>query len=350
MSVIRSIASDGTCIRPEAESIWFRRLAWDLISGVSKREAVGRCCASGCDEATALGAVEAILTDPLYDVAALHATRLQSRDWMLDVYSHLAELDCRPICDEVTRHLSRDAFLADYYKLNRPVCLRGFATDWPAVIKWSDPAYLARACGDMQVEVMVGREAAAIKDQNTSQHLRRRVPWSSYVNLVFASTNSNDYYIVSRNHFFDQADAQTLLHDITIPPYAHVDDAGEDVRLWFGPGGTVTSLHQDNINSLFVQVVGKKAVRLYPPWAAPAMQQRMLWYAGIEPSGHTESDPGVQRNPRGVVLQLDPGDALFIPVGWWHEVHALCLSMTVSFFNFGISNNYPVSWKYPFSA
>jgi ribosomal protein L16 Arg81 hydroxylase len=34
------------------------------------------------------------------------------------------------------------------------------------------------------------------------------------------------------------------------------------------------------------------------------------------------------------VFDLNPGEALFIPVGWWHHVRALDVSISVSFTNF----------------
>jgi ribosomal protein L16 Arg81 hydroxylase len=37
---------------------------------------------------------------------------------------------------------------------------------------------------------------------------------------------------------------------------------------------------------------------------------------------------------------LNPGDVLFIPVGCWHYVEGLETSITVSFINFQLDNNY----------
>jgi ribosomal protein L16 Arg81 hydroxylase len=37
---------------------------------------------------------------------------------------------------------------------------------------------------------------------------------------------------------------------------------------------------------------------------------------------------------------LEPGQALFIPVGWWHHVRSLDVSISVSFTNFLAPNDY----------
>jgi hypothetical protein len=42
---------------------------------------------------------------------------------------------------------------------------------------------------------------------------------------------------------------------------------------------------------------------------------------------------------------LSPGEVLFIPVGWWHHVRALDVSITVSFTNFRFANHY--EWSMP---
>jgi ribosomal protein L16 Arg81 hydroxylase len=39
-----------------------------------------------------------------------------------------------------------------------------------------------------------------------------------------------------------------------------------------------------------------------------------------------------------VVLQ--PGEVLFIPVGWWHHIRSLEISINVSFTNFVFNNDF----------
>jgi ribosomal protein L16 Arg81 hydroxylase len=70
-------------------------------------------------------------------------------------------------------------------------------------------------------------------------------------------------------------------------------------------------------------------------------------------SVYSEVDPDHvdhARHPRfGGVRSLEvlvhPGEALFIPVGWWHHVEALETSISVSFTNFLFPNTF--SWQLP---
>jgi hypothetical protein len=42
---------------------------------------------------------------------------------------------------------------------------------------------------------------------------------------------------------------------------------------------------------------------------------------------------------------LEPGEFLFIPVGWWHWVRSLAVSINLSFHNFFFRGN-PIAWKH----
>jgi ribosomal protein L16 Arg81 hydroxylase len=42
---------------------------------------------------------------------------------------------------------------------------------------------------------------------------------------------------------------------------------------------------------------------------------------------------------------LSPGEALFIPVGWWHHIRALEVSINLAFTAFKWSNRF--EWFYP---
>lgn len=277
-------------------------------------------------------------SNPLYSIGREYWTRLQSREWYFAALAKMASdrgtmrrLDvARPAA------LSRPTFLRNYYYSNRPVLVRGAALKWPAVSKWTED-YLTKKCGNSVVEVMAGRASAPVPAQNTGDRLRKTLKFGDYIRQVYHSGPGNDSYMVSRNHFFERAGTKVLLRDLKRSPYVNTQRARE-VRMWFGPSGTVTPLHYDDKNNLIVQVVGRKTIRLYSPWFSEHMAQRRHWYAGCDP--RETRYPSDVSLPVELTCDLLVGDALFLPVGWWHAVYSKSISMSLSFFDFGVPNEF----------
>ena len=110
-----------------------------------------------------------------------------------------------------------------------------------------------------------------------------------------------------------------------------------DWNLWIGPGGHTTCLHYDPFDGVLVQLSGKKRVVLYPPSQLynlyPFHILNHLKYGAKLRSGYSQIYPDAidekafprvkeaQRHRYEVIL--NPGECLFIPAGWWHEVSTL---------------------------
>lgn len=176
-----------------------------------------------------------------------------------------------------------------------------------------------------------------------------------------------------------------LRDDISIPdlcytaPPPHPIDPSKDqpeldepmLNAWFGPPGTITPLHTDPYHNLLVQVVGRKYVRLYAPHQSARMCARGKeggvdmgntgsWDVGVvegwdpkpvvdvddddddeggeeeqeESEGHTADrkarKDSYYKDIPFVDCILEPGDTLYIPIGWWHYVRGLSVSFSVS--------------------
>ncbi|KAI9751149.1 MAG: hypothetical protein M1815_001339 [Lichina confinis] len=116
-----------------------------------------------------------------------------------------------------------------------------------------------------------------------------------------------------------------------------------DTNLWVGLAPTYTPLHCDPNPNLFVQISGKKLVRLYEPLVGSSIfrsVQQRLGRASHAAIRGEEMMLGAERNaleeavwheagPRSTLDQesyevsLQAGDALFIPKGWWHSIKGL---------------------------
>lgn len=113
---------------------------------------------------------------------------------------------------------------------------------------------------------------------------------------------------------------------------------------FLGPAGTVTSLHYDNYENYFQQVMGAKFFRLYPP-STP----RWLLKPGDSCSSATNSgaatsptcaahfsslrtleDLPTAQTADSVDIILEAGDSLLIPPRWWHYVESLTPSFSLA--------------------
>ncbi len=113
---------------------------------------------------------------------------------------------------------------------------------------------------------------------------------------------------------------------------------------WIGPAGTFTPLHHDLTNNLLLQVQGRKEVLLAAPGETPRLYNDHHVYSRVR----NLTEPGiVEKYPKLDGLKVHqvvmaPGDALFIPLGWWHQVLSLDFSVTITHTNFHWRNDFHV--------
>lgn len=110
-----------------------------------------------------------------------------------------------------------------------------------------------------------------------------------------------------------------------------------DSSLWLGQAPTYTPLHRDPNPNLFVQLAGKKVVRLYAPRTGNAIFSKVQEVIGGSASATMRGEEMMQGREKELLEQevwgdgedtvdgamhaeLDAGDALFIPKGWWHSI------------------------------
>jgi ribosomal protein L16 Arg81 hydroxylase len=299
----------------------------------------------GIDAGTAAEEIQALASHPYYRAAERLAKRWKKLESVLNVHRSLSSLADGARTVERRGRVSRAEFLEKYYAANRPVIFTGLMEDWPALTLWN-PEYFKTKYGDMLVEAMAGRNQDPRPDLNLKAH-RREIRFADYVDMVTSAGESNDVYLVSNNAFFRRPETQPLLEDIRFFD-EHLDPAKSagNVHLWFGPAGTVTSLHHDEMNIIMAQVYGRKRITLISPDETHRLYNERSVYSEVDCE-----NPDYERHPdfrevQQLQVVLEPGEALFLPVGWWHHVRALDVSITVTFTNFVYLNKF--DWWRPF--
>ena len=260
------------------------------------------------------------------------------------------------------------AFAADHVAApggGAPVVLSGALASWPALARWQSPAYLVRVAGWRTVPVEVGAHYLAPGWgqglMTLGAFLRRHVLGRAGGARPDGGPGGQDggadgprglgggssslanpvpVGYLAQHALLDQV--PLLAADVATPDYVSLGELAA-VNAWLGPGGTHSPAHTDPHHNVLCQAVGRKYVRLYPPAAgrslapdpaaaglttntSPVDLEDVIPRPAPCPPGN--ADPGTEPFQDCV---LGPGDALFIPRGWWHAVRALEPSFSVSY-------------------
>lgn len=321
---------------------WRRWIAENLILQCSQESILGTLRREGFDEATAQAEIDRAADSPYLGGAQRLANRLKKRDWLLEVHHRLNQLLPQAGAVDVQPKIPRAQFLKDYYAANRPVLMKGAIDDWPAMKKWS-PEYLKERFGDCTVEVQTKRLANERYEVQRDRH-RERMKLRQFVDLVCEGP-TNDIYMTANNSGINAQSLAELWDDIVqIPEYL---DGNLPQRgfFWFGPQGTITPLHHDLTNNFMAQVYGRKLVTLIPSYDLSYVYNELHCYSSVD-----AGDPDLNRFPlfdqaSVIHCEIGPGDLLFLPIGWWHYVEGLTVSITVSFTNFVFDNDFSSAYS-----
>lgn len=320
---------------------WRRWIAENLMLGIGPTAIADILIKAGISAADARTEIEAALRSPYLQGARRLANRVAKRDWVLSIQSQLNRLGDDGI--ERRHQLSGDEFLQQYYRANRPVIITGMLDHFPARAKWNLD-YFAENFSERMVEVQFGRNADPQYEMNSIAH-KRQLRFGDYVEMVRSSGASNDFYMTANNDSQNREALKELWDDVgSLPEYLE-DDLERRGFLWFGPAGTITPFHHDLTNNFMAQIMGRKLVRLIAPCELPRVYNHRHCFTEVDARA-----VDLQRFPAmaGVpILEcvLEPGEILFLPVGWWHYVEALNISVTLAATNFRWPNdfytNYP---------
>jgi hypothetical protein len=291
---------------------WAAWIGENLASAAPRAEIVEGLAAGGVPRDEALARVLEIE----HATAALRA-RLRGRELHARLMRELAR------DKEIERRKKPPAaeFFSRYWANAEPVVFTDATKGWRL---WS-PADMKRLVGDVTVKVARGR----LRKRFTKTTVAR------FVDDVVRAKKPADLYLVANSFAMDEPGMEPLLRRIRIDP-TYFDlkaTAKNQVALWLGPKGTVTPLHHDTTNVFFHQIHGRKEFTLVSPFSGDVLDKPNGYYG----------NPRSKR--RGQRIVLEPGDALFLPAGWWHEVRALDASISLSLLAFRKPNSF--EWYRP---
>jgi ribosomal protein L16 Arg81 hydroxylase len=104
-------------------------------------------------------------------------------------------------------------------------------------------------------------------------------------------------------------------------------------------------LHHDSTNNMLVQIYGRKKLILIPAFQVQHLYNDTHVYSATDfPVIDLKCFPKM-KNVTPIEVILHPGEAVFIPIGWWHCVESLGVSISVSFTDFNVKNDFFVNFS-----
>ncbi|KAL8358197.1 hypothetical protein RB598_002799 [Gaeumannomyces tritici] len=271
--------------------------------------------------------------------------------------SAMDELDEEPSPLEFMRYVSRNA----------PFVVRKGASRWPAARRWST-SFLKDALAGETVNVAVtpkGNADAPTRLQDGSLVFAK--PWeeeqdfSEFLDFVIrqetepsSSDDGNEIrYAQTQNDNLRNEYSTLFRHVQRDIPFARIALQREPdaINMWIGNSRSVTALHKDNYENVYVQVLGRKHFVLLPSLCHPCVNERRLApatyarrhgaAAGLElrldagdatPVPFALWDPdrpeedATRYSPLAcpVRVTLEPGDMMYLPSMWYHKVSQSC--------------------------
>lgn len=279
--------------------------------------------------------------DPVVAAAARLKRQIAKRDWTLQLHGRLHAVREGGLSIPRVDRIEPRRFFEEFYAANRPVVLTGLVDHWPALSKWSLD-YLDEAVGEAVVELQGERNSAGDYELAKDRH-KRGAPMRDVTAAIRAVDSSNDFYLTAYNDTSNKVALARLWDDLG--PISILEERSpRDGFFWLGPKGTLTPFHHDLTNNLLVQVLGRKHVQMVPSWEVGRMRNGVHCFSARDPAEWDAADPAHGGLPPKLECEIGPGDALFLPIGWWHHVEALDVSISMSFTNFAADNDFVGSY------
>jgi ribosomal protein L16 Arg81 hydroxylase len=318
---------------------WIRWLGENLMRNVSQEELVRVMTQNGCDSRQVCALVDANLNNPFIEAGRILFGQLRKREWLMDIYQQLYRLSNEyPVISRVSCPSSQE-FLENYYSKHRPVIITDAMKNWPALTKWT-PEYFRSRFSDKRVEVQFNRNNDLLFEENSISH-KKKMSFGEYVDLVENGGETNNYYMTANNSELNSQSLAELYNDVLhFPDYLNPLDAKGRTFFWYGPKGSLTPLHHDLTNNFMAQVRGKKSIKLISSYQLPIVYNYKHCFSEVDLLNIDYKRFPLFRDVDILEVTLLPGEILFIPVGWWHHVMGLDVTITMSFTNFKWPNLY----------
>lgn len=226
--------------------------------------------------------------------------------------------------------------------LAEPQYLPGLVAHWPAVIAAQKSeqdfhAYLSQFTVDDPVVVYCSQfddeQKIGYRDDYRGFNFNRE---TSTLNSVLQRLRARD----SRVLYIGSSRVDQWLPGFRAENDLAFDTVRPTINFWLGNQNQVAA-HFDSPDNIACCVAGKRTFTLFPP---AQIENLYIGPVDLTPSGRAISlvdfsNPDFKKFPKfqealqqAITIELNPGDALFIPALWWHHVQSHAeLNMLVNY-------------------
>lgn len=222
-------------------------------------------------------------------------------------------------------NITRKAFLRDYVRPQKPVVVKNLINDWPAYDKWNLD-YIREVAGEKIVPLYDDRPVSASDGFNEAH---ATMSMHEYVDLL--EREPTNYRIFLYNLM---KEVPGLKEDFRYPKIG-LRLLREFPMLFFGGTGSKVFMHFDidYSNILHFHFHGKKRCVLFAPDQTKHLYK--IPHSLISREDINWDDPDYDkwpalRNAKGHVAELNHGEMLYMPEGYWHYMKYLTPGFSMS--------------------
>ncbi|GAA0822635.1 cupin-like domain-containing protein [Colwellia asteriadis] len=232
--------------------------------------------------------------------------------------------------------LSAAQFFQEVAPAQKPIVIRGFAKNWPlvAAAQKSPNAfvdYLNQFYQGTKAKMVVAPPAANKRfyyneEMTDVNYLSGEERVDLFLGRLLELIDRETYPAISMQNARTSDILPGLVQNNQSDFFPHIEP-----RLWVGNEGIV-SAHYDGSDNIACVVAGRRRFILFPPEQTANLYPGSLNFtpAGAPTSLVNFAQPDYERYPlfkqaqaAAYSVELAPGDAIFIPMLWWHHVESL---------------------------
>eukprot|EP00927_Polykrikos_kofoidii_P074195 TRINITY_DN70173_c0_g1_i1.p1 TRINITY_DN70173_c0_g1~~TRINITY_DN70173_c0_g1_i1.p1 ORF type:complete len:392 (+),score=57.16 TRINITY_DN70173_c0_g1_i1:28-1176(+) len=237
----------------------------------------------------------------------------------------MQEVGHKSAAQELSEVPSWDEFHEKYVRTNTPVVFRGAARKQRAFDKWTDE-YLVGIWGNKGSKRTVDVEIKKIEDRDGP---KKEMSFQKFVKAMYKEKYNDKFYAI-----IGLENDPVALADLDLVEPTRCEEIWpQSVTLWMSAGGTQSVLHSDDAENFLSLLDGYKSVMLVH------QDQTSNMYASI---AKTPGTSAVQQDNVDMVsfpafaniswlhAELGPGDTLYIPHTYWHQVNSKGRNLAVN--------------------